>query len=51
MKIYIHPDIEGVAGVVHFENRDSKTIENHFHRHRMFRLLPGEGHAAREAAA
>ena len=50
MKIYIHTDIEGVAGMVHFEDRDSRTVDNHFHRQRMFRLLTGEVNAAIEAA-
>ncbi len=40
MNLYIHTDIEGVAGMVHFENRDDEGRRNWSIRRRMFRLLP-----------
>ncbi len=46
MKVYIQTDIEGVAGVLSFEDRVSKSQENLLHRHRMYRLLTGEVSAA-----
>ncbi len=30
MKLYIHTDIEGVAGMVHFEDREDDTVEGYF---------------------
>ena len=50
MKLYIHTDIEGVAGMVHFEDRQDQTIEGHFKRRRMHKLLTGEVNAAIEGA-
>ena len=46
MKVYIQTDIEGVAGVTFFENRDDASPENLLHRQRMCRLLTGEVNAA-----
>ncbi len=50
LKIYIHADMEGVAGVVSFEDCESQSISNYFHRQRMRRLLTGEVNAAVKAA-
>ncbi len=50
MKVYIQTDIEGVAGVTFFENRDDDTIANYYHRERMRRLLTGEVNAAIKAS-
>ena len=50
MKLYIHTDIEGVAGMVHFEDREDKTADGHFKRIRMYRLLTQEVNAAIEGA-
>ncbi len=50
MKLYIHTDIEGVAGMVHFEKRDDDSLENWDRRKRMHRLLTGEVNAAIEGA-
>jgi D-amino peptidase len=46
MKVYIEVDIEGVAGVVSFEDRKCESYENITHRHRIYRLLTGEVNAA-----
>lgn len=46
MKVYIQTDIEGVAGVVSYEDLNSHTIENFTHRQRIYRLLTGEVSAA-----
>ena len=46
MKVYIHTDIEGVAGFCFFENRKSKDIECINHRYRMYQLLTDEVSAA-----
>ena len=50
MKVYIHTDLEGVAGVVFFEDRENQSIANYFHRQRMRKLLTGEVNAAVKAA-
>ncbi len=50
LKIYIHTDIEGVAGVVSFEDRKSQSIANYYHCQRMRKLLTGEVNAAVRAA-
>ncbi|MEW6357698.1 MAG: M55 family metallopeptidase [Planctomycetota bacterium] len=50
MKIYIHTDIEGVAGMVHFEDRNDTSVWNYHHRKRMHALLTGEVNAAIEGA-
>ncbi|MGD9494753.1 MAG: M55 family metallopeptidase [Armatimonadota bacterium] len=50
MKLYIHTDIEGVAGMVHFERRDDDTQRNWDIAKRMHRLLTGEVNAAIEGA-
>ncbi len=50
MKLYIHTDIEGVAGMVHFEKREDDSLENWDRRKRMHRLLTGEVNAAIEGA-
>ena len=50
MKVYIHTDIEGVAGWASFEDRATATVENYEHRLRMYRLLTGEVNAAIRAA-
>ena len=50
VKVYIQTDIEGVAGVTFFENRDEDSISNYFHRERMRKLLTGEVNAAVKAA-
>lgn len=50
MKVYIHTDIEGVAGWVFYANAASNSLENHAHLHRMNRLLTGEVEAAARAA-
>ncbi|MBM4080332.1 MAG: peptidase M55, partial [Planctomycetes bacterium] len=50
MKLYIHTDIEGVAGMVHFEDRNDQTTEGYFKRLRMHKLLTGEVNAAIEGA-
>lgn len=50
MKVYIHTDIEGVAGFASFEDCQSRTLENYEHRQRMYRLLTGEVNAAVKAA-
>jgi len=46
MKIYMMTDLEGVAGVTDFENRETDTHDNHETRMRMRRLLTGEVNAA-----
>ena len=50
MKLYIHTDIEGVAGMVHFEDREDQSAEGHYRRLRMQKLLTGEVNAAIEGA-
>lgn len=50
MKLYIHTDIEGVAGMVHFEDRDDDTTEGYHRRRRLHKLLTGEVNAAIEGA-
>ena len=46
MKIYMMTDLEGVAGVTDFEDRNTDTHDNHRQRMRMQRLLTGEVNAA-----
>ena len=50
MNVYIHTDIEGVAGMVHFEDRSDQTTEGYFRRLRLHKLLTGEVNAAIEGA-
>ncbi|MFW6156455.1 MAG: M55 family metallopeptidase [Armatimonadota bacterium] len=50
MNLYIHTDIEGVAGMVHFEKRDDDSPRNWSIRQRMFRLLTDEVNASIEGA-
>lgn len=50
MKLYIHTDIEGVAGMVHFEDRNDRSTEGYYRRLRMHRLLTAEVNAAIEGA-
>lgn len=50
MKVYIQTDIEGVAGFISFEDRETQTVENFHHRQRMYRLLTGEVNAAVKGA-
>lgn len=50
MKLYIHTDIEGVAGMVHFERREDDSPRNWDIAKRMHRLLTGEVNAAIEGA-
>ena len=50
MKVYIHTDIEGVAGMVHFEDREDMTTEGYFKRLRLHKLLTGEVNAAIQGA-
>ncbi len=50
MKIYIQTDLEGVAGVVFFENLKDKSIENYEHQMRMRKLLTNEVNAAVKAS-
>ena len=50
MKLYIHTDMEGVAGMVHFEDRQDDTTEGYFRRRRLHKLLTGEVNAAIEGA-
>lgn len=50
MKVYIHTDLEGVAGVVFFENSKTASSENPAHRQRMRKLLTAEVNAAVQAA-
>lgn len=50
MKLYIHTDIEGVAGMVHFEDREDQSTEGYHRRLRLHRLLTGEVNAAIEGA-
>jgi len=50
VNVYIHTDLEGVAGFCFFEDREPKDIENVMHRQRMYRLLTGEVNAAAVAA-
>ncbi len=46
MKIYMMTDLEGVAGVTDFEDRNTDTHDNHEKRMQMKRLLTGEVNAA-----
>ena len=48
MKVYMMTDLEGVSGVVDFENRADDSRENHRRRAIMRRLLTGEVNAAIE---
>jgi D-amino peptidase len=50
VKLYIHTDIEGVAGMVHFEDRRDETTEGYFRRLRLHKLLTGEVNAAIDGA-
>jgi D-amino peptidase len=50
MRIYIQTDIEGVAGYISFEDRVTQSVENYYHRQRMYRLLTGEVSAAVKGA-
>lgn len=50
MKVYIQTDIEGVAGFISFEDRNTQTVENFYHKQRMYRLLTGEVNAAVKGA-
>ncbi len=50
MNVYIQTDIEGVAGVVFFDNRMDPSHEGFSHRQRMRRLLTREINAAAVAA-
>ncbi len=50
MKVYIHADIEGVAGMVHFEDRDDQSPEGHYRRLRLHKLLTGEVNACIDGA-
>jgi D-amino peptidase len=46
MKIYLMTDLEGVSGVVEFEDRKDESPRNHALRQRYSRLLTGEVNAA-----
>lgn len=46
LRVYIQTDIEGIAGFISFEDRNTQTIESFHHRQRMYRLLTGEVSAA-----
>ena len=46
MNVYIQTDIEGIAGFISHEDRETQTQENLLHRHRMYRLLTAEVNAA-----
>jgi D-amino peptidase len=50
MNVYIQTDIEGIAGWISHEDRETQTIENYEHRQRMYRLLTAEVNAAVLAA-
>ncbi len=50
MNLYIHTDIEGVAGMVHFERRDDESPRNWDITRRMHRLLTDEVNASIEGA-
>jgi len=50
MKVYMHTDIEGVAGFCFFENHKDTSYWNGEHRKRMQRILTGEVNAAARAA-
>ena len=50
MNLYIHTDIEGVAGMVHFERRDDESKRNWDIAKRMHRLLTDEVNASIEGA-
>lgn len=50
MNLYIHTDIEGVAGMVHFERREDESKRNWDIAKRMHRLLTGEVNASIEGA-
>lgn len=46
MKVYIHTDLEGVAGVVSYDDLQSRSPDVLAHRARVYRLLTGEVSAA-----
>jgi len=48
MKVYLVTDLEGVAGVYAWENRDDQSLENHERRCRQRRWLAEEVNAAAE---
>jgi D-amino peptidase len=48
-KVYLHTDIEGVAGWVFYQS-PKESVENHFHQQRMRQLLTNEVDAACQAA-
>ncbi len=50
MKLYVQMGMAGVAGVVHFEDRQDRSAEGHSRRLRMQRLMTGEANAAIEGA-
>ena len=50
MNVYIQTDIEGIAGWISHEDRETQTIENYDHRQRMYRLLTRQVNAAVLAA-
>jgi D-amino peptidase len=50
MKLYIMVDMEGISGMVHFEDRKSQTIENYYKWERIRRLLTAEVNAAIKGA-
>lgn len=50
MKLYFMVDMEGISGMVHFEDRKSDTIENYYKRERIRRLLTAEVNAAVKGA-
>ena len=50
MKVYIHTDLEGVAGWVFYGNFASASLDNHAHVQRMNRLFTAEVAAAARAA-
>lgn len=49
MRVYIHTDIEGIAGWVFYGVFSSGTLWNHHHAERMNRLLTAEVNAAAQA--
>ena len=46
MRFYMMTDLEGVAGVTHWEDREDESIFNALRRQRLSRLLTGEVNAA-----
>ncbi|MCX8082287.1 MAG: M55 family metallopeptidase [bacterium] len=50
MKVYIQTDIEGISGFISFEDIHTQTVENFYHRQRMYRLLTGEVNSAVKGA-